>query len=133
VDCLRRGTRKGGSPFGLLLRARGHAAMQRKLRAGRECCVQAENAAVMHGVPVENAADKESFDCSISVCTVPALYRVDAAMLPCVYAVFTGIRQKNDLVWDQRLLPVVSSGRALPVLLPVPFVLRGCYCCKVQV
>jgi hypothetical protein len=77
------------------------------LRAGRECCGQEESAADKRGV--ENAAGKETIDCSISVCTVAALCRVDAPILPFLHVVFTGIRQQNDLVWDQRLTVVVAT------------------------
>jgi len=73
---------------------------------------------------VENAAGKETIGSSISVCTVAALCRVDASILPFVHMALTGtgIRQQNDLVWDQRLTVVVgastgSSEGILPVLL----------------
>jgi len=73
---------------------------------------------------VENAAGNETIGSSISLCTVAALCRVDASILPLVHMALTGtgIRQQNDLVWDQRLTVVVgtstgSSEGILPVLL----------------
>lgn len=114
MDCLRReGPGKGPR---LLVFCCGHAVK----RSCRECSGQEESAADMRGV--ENAAGKETIGSSISVCTVAALCRVDASILPFVHMALTGIRQQNDLVWDQRLTVVVgtstgSSEGILPVLL----------------
>ena len=116
MDCLRReGPGKGPR---LLVICCGHAVK----RSFRESSGQEESAAGMRGVPVENAAGKETIDSSISVCTVAALCRVDASILPFAHMVLTGMRQQNDLVWDQRLTVVVgtstgSSDGIIPVLL----------------